>query len=204
MQGWPASRVHGRVGIRPLRVRDALAWSELRLRNQEWLAPWEGRQPQLAAVSWEDRHSPASFSAMLRALRREARAGRSLPFAVTYDGDLAGQVTVANVIRGAAQSANVGYWVDESVAGQGVMPLALAMVVDHCFREVALHRVEANVRPENSASLRVVRKLGFREEGLHPRLLFIDGQWRDHLCFAITVEDQPEGVLKRFLTTESH
>lgn len=202
--GWPASVVRGRVGIRPFRVRDGAAWSELRLRNQEWLAPWEGRQPQLPPTSWEERHGTGSFSAMLRALRRESRAGRCLPFAVTYDGDLVGQVTVGHVQRGAAQSANVGYWVDERVAGRGVTPHAVAMVVDHCFQQVGLHRIEANVRPDNAASLSVVRKLGFREEGLHPRLLFIDGEWRDHLCFALTVEDQPEGVLRRLLATQSH
>lgn len=204
MQGWPASVVEGRVGIRPLRVRDASTWSELRLRNEQWLTPWEGRQPNLPSAAWEDRHTPGAFSTMLRSLRREARAGRCLPFAVTYDGDLAGQVTVAHISRGAAQSANVGYWVDQRVAGRGVIPQALAMAVDHAFLRAGLHRIEANVRPENTASLKVVHKLGFREEGLHPRLLFIDGEWRDHLCFAMTVEDQPEGVLRRWLTTHSH
>jgi ribosomal-protein-alanine N-acetyltransferase len=78
-----------------------------------------------------------------------------------------------------------------------VIPTALAMVVDHCFTTVGLHRIEANIRPENGPSLRVVRKLGFREEGLHPRFLFIDGAWRDHLCFALTTEDVPEGLLNR-------
>lgn len=203
MTGWPVTLVEGRVGLRPLRVRDALPWSELRLRNEQWLAPWEGRQPGSAELSWADRHSPASFSAMLRVLRREARAGRCLPFAVTYDGDLVGQVTVSPIVRGALQSGSVGYWVDERVAGRGVMPQALAMAVDHCFGAMKLHRVEANVRPENGPSLRVIEKLGFRDEGLHPWLLFIDGEWRDHRCFAVTVEDCPEGVLTRWRDHEN-
>jgi ribosomal-protein-alanine N-acetyltransferase len=134
---------------------------------------------------------------MLRAMRRDSRAGRSLPFAVVLHGSLVGQVTVSNVVRGAFQSASVGYWVDRSAAGRGVVPTALALIVDHCFTEVGLHRIEANVRPENEPSLRVMRKLGFREEGLHPRFLYIDGAWRDHLCFALTVEDAPDGVLSR-------
>jgi ribosomal-protein-alanine N-acetyltransferase len=134
---------------------------------------------------------------MLRSMRRDARAGRSLPFAVLHSGSLVGQITVANVVRGAFQSASVGYWVDRAVAGRGVIPTALALVVDHCFTSVGLHRIEANVRPENGPSLRVVRKLGFREEGLHPRFLFIDGAWRDHLCFALTAEEVPEGLLNR-------
>jgi ribosomal-protein-alanine N-acetyltransferase len=138
---------------------------------------------------------------MLRTFRREARAGRSLPFAITCDGDLAGQVTVSTVVRGAFDSAAVGYWVDERVAGQGVAPTALALVLDHCFREVGLHRVEADVRPENEASLRVVRKLGMQEEGLHRRFLFIDGAWRDHLCFALLREDASPGVLSRYVAS---
>lgn len=201
--GWPATLVEGRVGIRPLRLRDAVAWSELRIRNEAWLSPWEGRQPSLPPVGWQERHSPGAFTAMLRVLRREAKEGRSLPFALTYDGDLAGQVTVASIVRGAFQNGNVGYWVDGRLAGRGVMPTALAMVVDHCFTRVGLHRIEADVRPENSPSRRVVEKLGFREEGLHPRFLHIDGDWRDHLCFAVTVEDVPEGLLRRWLSREN-
>jgi ribosomal-protein-alanine N-acetyltransferase len=139
------------------------------------------------------------FAAMLRGLRREARAGRALPFAVVVDGRLAGQVTVSTVVRGAFESAAVGYWVDQRVAGRGVMPTALALVADHCFGPVGLHRLEANVRPENAASLRVVDKLGFRAEGLHRRLLFIDEDWRDHLCHALLAQDVPEGVLRRYL-----
>jgi ribosomal-protein-alanine N-acetyltransferase len=195
--GWPASLVEGRVGVRPLRLRDGHAWCESRIRNTDWLAPWEGHSPTMPKASWEERHSPAAFTAMLRIMRRESRAGRSLPFAITYDGELAGQVTVANVIRGAFHSASVGYWVDAGLAGRGVMPTALALVVDHCFAEVGLHRIEANIRPENTPSLRVVQKLGFREEGLHPRFLHIDGAWRDHLCFALTVEDVPDPLVTR-------
>ena len=63
------------------------------------------------------------------------------------------------------------------------------MAIDHCFFVVGLHRVEASIRPENHASRRVVEKLGFREEGLRRRYLHIDGAWRDHLCYALTVED---------------
>jgi ribosomal-protein-alanine N-acetyltransferase len=197
--GWPARLSHGRVGVRPMRLRDAAAWVEVRRRNRAWLEPWEGRSPQVADSSWDDRHTVGVYLAMLRAGRREARAGRSLPFAVTHDGALVGQVTLSTVVRGAFDSASVGYWVDERVAGRGVVPTALALVLDHCFREVGLHRVEANVRPENAPSLRVVRKLGMREEGLHRRYLFIDGDWRDHLAFALLREDVPGGVLARWL-----
>jgi [ribosomal protein S5]-alanine N-acetyltransferase len=197
--GWPATLRHDRVVVRPLRWRDLSSWVEVRVRNEAWLAPWEGRPPRAEPASWAERHSGSVFAAMHRSYRREARAGRALPFAVALDGRLVGQVTVSGVTRGAFDGASVGYWVDGRVAGQGVMPTALALVVDHCFSAVGLHRVEANVRPENAASLRVVRKLGFREEGLHRRLLFIDGQWRDHLCFSALREDFRDGMLQRWL-----
>jgi ribosomal-protein-alanine N-acetyltransferase len=196
--GWPVSIEDGRVGLRPLRMRDATSWSEIRIRNESWLSPWEGRPESQPAASWGDRHSAVVFAAMLRNVRREARAGRSLPLAITYDGRLAGQVTASNVVRGAFDSASVGYWVDSAVAGRGVLPTALAMLVDHCFGPVGLHRIEANIRPENAASRRVVEKLGFREEALHLRYLYIDGAWRDHLSFAVTREDVPGGMLRRW------
>lgn len=197
-RGWPALLQDGRVGLRPLRVRDAAAWTELRIRNEDWLSPWEGRPESQAPASWADRHSAAVFAAMLRNLRKEARAGRVLPLAVTYEGRLAGQVTASNVVRGAFDSTSVGYWVDGALAGRGVLPTALAMLVDHCFSAVGLHRVEANIRPENRASVRVVEKLGFRKEGLHLRYLYIDGAWCDHITFAVTREDVPDGMLRRW------
>jgi ribosomal-protein-alanine N-acetyltransferase len=135
---------------------------------------------------------------MVRRLAGQGRAGEALPWALTYDNRFAGQVTVAGISRGSAQSAQVGYWVDEAVAGRGVVPTAVALAVDHCFTVAGLHRIEVNVRPENAASLRVVEKLGFRPEGRRLRYLHIDGAWRDHLSFALTVEDVPEGLLARW------
>lgn len=197
--GWPVRLAHEQVGVRPPRARDATAWSEVRVRNEAWLAPWEGRPPSQPAAGWRDRNSPAVFAAMLRTQRKQARAGLLLPFAVTVEGRLAGYVTVGGVTRGAFDSAHVGYWVDERVAGRGVATTALALVVDHCFGAVGLHRIEANVRPENAASLRVLDKLGFTAEGRHRRYLFIDEAWRDHLAFALLVEDLPGGVLPTLL-----
>jgi ribosomal-protein-alanine N-acetyltransferase len=112
-----------------------------------------------------------------------------LPFVVSYGDRLVGQLNVSNVTRGALRSCTVGYWVDSRVAGRGVIPTALALVIDHCLTDVGLHRVEVDIRPENEASLRVVEKLGLRREGYYERYLDIDGDWRDHLPFAITVEE---------------
>nr|BBJ51579.1 hypothetical protein SAVMC3_42080 [Streptomyces avermitilis] len=102
---------------------------------------------------------------MVRHLRAEAAAGRMLPFVIEYQGRLVGQLTVAGITWGSMCSGHVGYWVDEAVAGRGVMPTAVGLVVDHCFRTVGLHRIEVCIRPENGPSRRVVEKLGFRSEG---------------------------------------
>lgn len=200
--GWPVTLYADGVAVRAPRMRDAGVWSALRLRNEHWLTPWDGRPPGAPPQSWVDRNTPGAYGLALRTWRREARAGRMLPFAVTYDGELVGELNVQNVSLGAFRSASVGYWVGSEVAGRGVMPTALALVLDHLFGTLDLHRVEANIRPENGPSRRVVEKLGFREEGLHVKYLFIDGAWRDHLMFAMTAEDVPEGVLVRWRQRE--
>jgi ribosomal-protein-alanine N-acetyltransferase len=79
--------------------------------------------------------------------------------------------------------------VDSRVAGRGIIPTALALAVDHAFGAGGLHRIEVNIRPENTASRRVVEKLGFREESYHHNYLHIDGAWRDHVGYALTTED---------------
>jgi ribosomal-protein-alanine N-acetyltransferase len=136
---------------------------------------------------------------MVHTMRREARQGLALPWVVTYQDAFAGQLTIGAIVWGSARSAQIGYWVDKQVAGRGVIPTAVALAVDHCFFTVGLHRLEANIRPENTASRRVVEKLGFREEGIRRRHLHIDGAWRDHICYALTVEDVPGGLRARWL-----
>ena len=189
--GWPATLQHGRVGLRPIYQRDRDAWVELRAANLDWLAPWEATPPRPT-----DR---IGFRAMVRALRGSARQGLVLPFVITYDNRLVGQVTVGGITWGSLCSAHVGYWVDSRMAGRGVTPTAVALAGDHAFRVVGLHRLEINVRPENTASLRVVEKLGFRDEGVRRRFLHIAGDWRDHRTFAVTTEEVPEGLLNRWL-----
>ena len=185
--------------VRPIGPGDHSAWRRVRQANQVWLGRWDATPPS------QKLGAPRSFGAMVRHLRREARAGRQLPFVVEYDGKFVGQLTVSNIVRGSAQFGSIGYWIDETYAGRGIMPRAVALAVDHCFGPVGLHRIEVAIRPENLSSLRVVEKLGFGEIGLAPRYLHIDGAWRDHRLFAITREEVPLGLvdrLDRSLTTD--
>lgn len=169
----------------------------MRARNAEWLREWDSTAP--AGVL-----PPQTFGAMVRTMTSAARAGECLPFVMELEGRLVGAINVNNVVRGSAQFASVGYWIDQAVAGRGLTPRALAMVVDHCFGRVGLHRIEVSIRPENAASLRVVEKLGIREVGYAPRYLHINGAWRDHRIFAITIEECPGGLQRRLGPWESH
>jgi ribosomal-protein-alanine N-acetyltransferase len=197
--GWPVTLTEpnllaAAVALRPLMTRDATVWREARVRNADWLRPWEPTNPETPLYQ----SSLGPYVSMVRTMRREARRGVTLPWAVTFDGRFAGQVTVGNMVWGSARSGSVGYWIDQDYAGLGVIPTALAMALDHCFSVVGLHRIEATIRPENRASRRVVEKLGFRDEGLRRRCLHVDGDWRDHICYAMTAEDAGPGVLPRW------
>jgi ribosomal-protein-alanine N-acetyltransferase len=138
---------------------------------------------------------------MVAALRSEARAGRVLPFAVTFEDQLVGQLTVGGVQYGSLRSASIGYWVDQAHAGRGIIPTAVALATDHAFGVLRLHRVEISMRPENARSRRVAEKLGFAFEGERRSYLHIDGEWRDHLVYVLLAGEVPEGVLERWHRT---
>lgn len=195
---WPVTLECGDLVLRPIKLRDKAEWTRVRARNAAWLQPWEASNPSSQGVL-------PTYGGMVRVLNRQAREATALPFIITERipsqsrPAVVGQLTVSSIMWGSAMSATLGYWVDQGRAGRGIVPTAVAMVTDHCFRELGLHRMEINIRPENAASLRVVEKLGFRDEGLRPRFLHINGAWADHRSFALTSEEMPEGVLQRWL-----
>ena len=191
MSGWPVRLTTDEVTLRPLRASDATAWADVRRRNAAWLVPWDATVPPGGEAR------PTTFRQLVRRLRRMAREGTTMPFAIDVDGRFAGQLTVNNIVRGSAMFCSMGYWLDRDAAGRGVMPRAVAMAIDHCFFTAGLHRVEIAIRPENTNSLRVVEKLGIREIGYAPRYLHIDGAWRDHRIYAITVEECTNGMVSR-------
>jgi ribosomal-protein-alanine N-acetyltransferase len=192
---WPATISYGGVTLAPFRRRDVRVWDTMRRRNAAWLRTWDATTPPGA--------QRLAIRSMIGQFTYEARRGDMLPWLVWFDprGDgnlqLAGQLTVSGIRYGAARWASIGYWIDRSWAGRGIIPAAVALATDYCFHTLNLHRVEIDIRPENSASLRVVEKLGFRHEGLRPRFLHIDGDWRDHECFALNAEEVPEGMWVR-------
>lgn len=177
------------VSLRLVSVGDEKVWAATRLANEAWLEPWEATSPGPAPS--------VSFRSWVRAVRRQYREGDALPLVVEFDGRFVGQVSASGIQRGSLLSASVGYWISREVAGRGIMPLAVAMATDHLLFDWGLHRVEINVRPENVASLRVVDKLGFRDEGVRLAYMHIAGAWADHRSFALTAPEAPGGVVQR-------
>jgi len=182
----------GELRLRCMRLRDARELEAVLLRDREWLRPWEATLPGNEG-RWDVR-------AGIRSLLDLAGQGLALPFVMSIDQTIVGQLTVSNIQYGAVLSASIGYWVSKDLAGRGLTPTAVAMATDYCFQQMKLHRIEICIRPENAASLRVVQKLGFRYEGYRRRYIHIDGDWRDHYCFALLAEEVPEGVLNRWRT----
>ena len=163
------------VTLRPLRRSDVGAWRSARQRNAAWLVRWDATAPPGSPPR------PVTFRTLVRRLAAAGPPGHDA--AVRRRGRRPASPassTVNNIVRGSAQFASIGYWLDQDFAGRGVMPRAVAMAVDHCFQVAGLHRIEVAIRPENSNSLRVVEKLGLHEVGYAPRFLHIDGDWRDH------------------------
>jgi ribosomal-protein-alanine N-acetyltransferase len=139
----------GGITLRLIRQRDAPAWREVRRRNRDWLQPWEATLPPEASLITE---VPATFGEMVRRMRKDARAGRALPWAIIVDGQFAGQLTVGGITYGSLRSAYIGYWIDKELAGRGIMPTAVAMACDYCLDVMRLqageHRIAAGRRED--------------------------------------------------------
>ncbi len=206
---WPVTLRHEAVVLRPINRREEAAWEALRAANYQWTHEWDATMPPEASSK------ALQFPAWLRWIDKQAKQGKVLPFGLAHDphwqnnprsadqGRLIGQVSVSNISEGSARSASIGYWIDQRYAGRGIVPTAVALACDYCWQVMKLHRIEICIRPENERSLRVAEKLGFREEGLRPRFLHINGDWRDHRIFALNAEEVPEGLLRRYLASKT-
>ncbi|MFI8631489.1 GNAT family N-acetyltransferase [Microbacterium sp. NPDC077663] len=187
----PVVRAHGPISIRLVRPRDAKILQTELVQNRAWLRQWEATSPD-GPISLDMRSG-------VRRLLQQYRDGTGVPFVMEHEGEVAGQLNVWGIARGSLSSATIGYWVSERFAGKGITPTSVALATDVCFEDLRLHRMEICIRPENTKSLRVVEKLGFRYEGLRRRYIHIDGDWRDHYAFALVREEVREGVLNRWL-----
>ena len=168
--------------LRPLRYRDRDLWNQVRHVNRDWLSPWEATRPEIEA----DAPLP-SFAQMIHFQNQELKAQRSYSLGMWLsDGGkerLIGQVTLGGIVLGAYRGGYIGYWIDQRFASRGFTTRAVIALTQFAFSELNLHRIEINLRPENEASRKVAEKAGYIYEGLRPRYLHIDGDWRDHSTF---------------------
>lgn len=174
---------HGhRVGLRYPLQTDRDAYTRLRQISREHLEQWEP-----LALAGFDAFGYEFFDRQIESSRTQQ--GEKLIIIRLEDGALVGHMTVGGIIRGAGQMAHIGYWIGAPYAGQGLMTEAVGLTLRHCFERLHLHRVEANIQPHNAQSIAVVRANGFRYEGLSKGLVQIQGIWKDHSRWAITVEE---------------
>jgi len=131
--------------------------------------------------------TPASFRVLVQRARLASRASHLVIEAETRE--LVGVINLGEIVRGALQSAFLGYYAFEPHAGKGLMSEGLALVLRRAFGPLRLHRVEANIQPGNERSIALVRRHGFRLEGFSPRYLEIAGRWRDHERWALLREE---------------
>jgi [ribosomal protein S5]-alanine N-acetyltransferase len=174
-----ATRPGSRVELRDLVPADRDAFLEMVRESRELHRPWT--YPPERADQFDDLVS------------RTARDDFKCLAAVLADtGELVGIFTISQIVRGYFQSAYLGYYANAKHAGKGLMAEGMALLLDHAFGPLALHRLEANIQPGNAPSIALARGAGFRLEGYSPRYLLIGGRWRDHERYAITADEHAQ------------
>jgi ribosomal-protein-alanine N-acetyltransferase len=173
-----------RLLLRRPRLADWRAWANLRSASRDFLVPWEPSWP-------DDALTMAAYRRRLRQMAAEWRADQGYGFSIFLRpaGTLAGGVNLSHVRRGVAQSASLGYWMGAAYANQGLMGEALSALLPYAFERLGLHRIEAACLPRNKPSRALLAKLSFREEGYAVKYLRINGQWQDHVLYALLAED---------------
>ena len=173
-----------RVFLRPPKRRDALKWQKLRMSSKSFLVPWE--------PSWDA--SSCTRRAYLRYFKNSnylANMDRAYSFLIfkTDDKALLGGINIGNVRRGVSQSASLGYWIGEKYARNGYMKEALKLLIPSLFVDLRLNRIEAATLEENIASKSLLKKIGFKKEGVLRKYLKINGTWRDHILYGLLEND---------------
>ncbi len=179
--------IHGDgVYLRLSEMRDYPQWAALRERSRAFLTPWEPLWPL-------DDLTRASFRYRVRRHAEEMARDESYSFFIFRDQDdvLLGGLSLGHVRRGVSQAATLGYWMGEPYAGQGYMSRAVRAAIGYAFEKQGLHRIEAACLPNNEPSKILLQRVGFQQEGYARSYLSINGQWRDHLLFALLDSDPP-------------
>jgi ribosomal-protein-alanine N-acetyltransferase len=172
------------VYLRMSEMRDFAEWAALREKSRAFLTPWEPVWPI-------DDLTRSSFRYRVRRHAEEMSRDESFSFFVFREEDdaLLGGLSFGHVRRGVSQAAALGYWMGEPFAGQGYMTRAVRAAAVYAFEKQGLHRIEAACLPTNEPSRRLLERVGFKHEGFARAFLNINGQWRDHVLFALLDTD---------------
>ncbi|MGN9836736.1 GNAT family N-acetyltransferase [Nonomuraea sp. H19] len=166
-----------RVGLRRIARRDRAEFLALNRESAELLGPWMPGAPIT---------TPEAFDAYIERFIGPAHDGFVI---CRLDTDaIAGRVNINNIVRGTHQAGTVGYCAYAPTIGRGYLTEGLRLLVQYAFGELRLHRLEANIQPDNAPSLNLIKRVGFQREGYSPNFQFINGAWRDHERWAITAE----------------
>ncbi len=173
--------------LRPPTMRDFTEWAALREESRDFLTPWEPLWPA-------DDLTRTAFRRRLRRQDEEMERDETYPFFLFRDGDnaLLGGLTLGQIRRGVAQTATLGYWMGQPHAGKGYMSRAVRAACRHGFSALRLHRIEAACLLHNDPSRMVLKSCGFKHEGHARAYLRINGQWQDHILFAL-LDSDPAG-----------
>ncbi len=174
-----------RVRLATMVESDYEAWLGVRTRCRKWLVPWE---PRSKGAPLAPADAP-SFAARCGMRERERQLGSGFGFGIFLEGRFAGEITLSSIQRGPFQNGSIGYWIDEELAGSGLIPEAVVVVLQFAFETLRLHRIEVAIIPRNESSRRVVEKLGLRVEGVALGFLEINGEWEDHVRYAMTADE---------------
>ncbi|MGD9544125.1 MAG: GNAT family N-acetyltransferase [Methylocystis sp.] len=176
------------VYLRASEMRDYVEWAELREKSRSFLTPWEPLWPI-------DDLTRASFRYRVRRHAEEMARDEAYSFFIFREEDdaLMGGLSFGHVRRGVSQAATLGYWMGEPYAGKGHMTRAVRAACAYAFEKRGFHRIEAACLPTNEPSKRLLERVGFKQEGYARSYLNINGQWRDHLLYAL-LETDPQPI----------
>ncbi|GLZ79500.1 hypothetical protein Afil01_43070 [Actinorhabdospora filicis] len=169
------------ITTRRLTMDDAPALAKLVTANREFLKPWEPART-------EEYYTEDGQREVIEAQLLLQASGNAEVHVIELDGELAGRIMLAGIVRGPFHSCSVGYWVASSANGRGVASAAVAAMLRVAFDELGLHRVQAETLLHNHGSQRVLARNGFERIGLAPKFLRIDGEWQDHVLFQVVNE----------------
>ncbi|WP_019914436.1 GNAT family N-acetyltransferase [Paenibacillus sp. HW567] len=171
------------IYISLLQLEDTDELLNLRLRNKEQHQPFE-------PLREEDYFTLESQQQLISQRLEDSRQDKGYMFGIfLLDGQLIGQITISNVVRGVGQYADIGYFIDSALQGKGYTSAAVGLILKFAFRSLALHRVQASILLHNTGSRRVLEKNGFQAEGVARRFIKINGEFQDHRTYAILAED---------------